>query len=79
MNMDNYDWKDRQRAQRDRAQAFSWLGIVIIILMISALTMMMLYTGDDWVAHNRQQTEEIRQCLNEGRTAINTEHGVSCE
>lgn len=80
MNEENYIWKDRQRAARKQSpQWLSWVGLVIVFAMIGMILWMTLATSDDWAAHTKKQTEAIRQCLNDGRTAINTDHGVSCE
>lgn len=77
MNDDNYHWKSRPR--QPAPQWLSWVGISLSLAVLFCVAWLMMWTGEEWTTHTRQQTESIRECLNAGRTAINTEHGVACE
>jgi hypothetical protein len=80
MSLDRYDWKDRQRARRDRQQAFSWLGLVIALLVLVCVLLLVL---DHPTEHydNRATADAVRVCVREGRVAYvnRLRDEVSCE
>ena len=76
MSLEGYDWKDRQR--RRPQQRYSWMGLVIALACLLCVGLMLADAASDWASHSERQTEQIRQCLNEGRYAVTTNHGVTC-
>lgn len=60
-------------------QRYSWIGIAICVAVLACVIMMCIEVADDWRTFSDQEKHDIYVCLDSGRSAITTSHGVSCE